>query len=126
MKLTKEQLLDKHNTDFRLTHVDYDENEDFSNLNLELLYTSNKSVIHHVMFTAKELNKLLKHDVLFYCDYMDQGFDEITDFEKKYKSYSDLIRDTCDIDEENDTVEYCTGESIFVNVNNYNKIFNLK
>lgn len=119
--LTKEELLHIHNTKFVSCHVDHD--EDFSKLNFELLYPSNEPVIKFVTFTAKELPKLLKYNIKFYCDYMDQGFDEITDFENKYDTYSDLIMNNCVVDEENNTVEYCSGETIFVNINDYDKIF---
>lgn len=126
-KLRKNEIVEQHNKkfascfcrEFKLTHtISFvpDECNTDDDVQFVLLYDSDLPSLEYVSVTYGDLTQLAKLGVKFYCDYQDQGFDEIEDFDAEYQSYEEFIENTLrDSEADNDDcVQYCAGESVFV------------
>jgi len=138
IKLYEDKILQKHNKKFTYNYCDQLTFDDYNNViydndccatddvvDLCLIYKSVLNVKNYVPLRFSDLDILLKNGAKIYCDYMDQGFDLIEDFEHKYGSYELLVRDViyCDNDG-SDSCSYCAGEQPLIDLNDYNKFLN--
>lgn len=88
-------------------------NQDYEKIKLKLLYKSEMDVVNYVTFDKEEFDELKKHNVNFYCDYMDQGFEIL-------EHVNEIWFDTTG--KSSKTGNYCSGETPYVNLNELNKV----
>jgi hypothetical protein len=128
-RMNIKELLEEYKKRSRGNFVSEFENDDGScyeneGIELEIEYKSKKEVKNYVRIMKKDLEGLLKAGANIYCDYMDQGFNEITNTEKEKPTKEEndqYIRELLWADNDEELMECYAGETAYVSEKEYEK-----